>query len=174
MGLKAKEEWRPAFNQNKEELIAAMNRELDKIPGVIWNFSQPISDNMEEAVSGVKGELAIKMYGDDLKTLEAKGDQIVGVMRTVPGVEDLGLFRVLGQPNLNLTVDRSAAARFQINVADVQDAIQTAVGGNALSQVLQGEAALRLSHALSAHLSRHQRSDRKYSATFALRRNAFP
>ena len=139
VGLKPKEEWRPAFHQNKEELIAAMNRELDKIPGVIWNFSQPISDNMEEAVSGVKGELAIKMYGDDLKTLEEKGDQIVAVMRTVPGVEDLGLFRVLGQPNLNLTVDRSAAARFQINVADVQDAIQTAVGGNALTQVLQGE-----------------------------------
>ena len=139
VGLKQKEEWRPAFNQNKDELIAAMNRELDKIPGVIWNFSQPISDNMEEAVSGVKGELAIKMYGDDLKTLEEKGDQIVAVMRTVPGVEDLGLFRVLGQPNLNLTVDRSAAARFQINVADVQDAIQTAVGGNALTQVLQGE-----------------------------------
>ena len=139
VGLKPKEEWRPAFKQNKEELIAAMNRELDKIPGVIWNFSQPISDNMEEAVSGVKGELAIKMYGDDLKTLEEKGDQIVAVMRTVPGVQDLGLFRVLGQPNLNLTVDRSAAARFQINVADVQDAIQTAVGGNALTQVLQGE-----------------------------------
>src|SRR5579872_5838230 len=116
-----------------------MNRELDKIPGVIWNFSQPISDNMEEAVSGVKGELAIKMYGDDLKTLEEKGDQIVAVMRTVPGVQDLGLFRVLGQPNLNLTVDRTAAARYQINVSDVQDAIQTAVGGNALSQILQGE-----------------------------------
>ena len=139
VGLKQKEEWRPAFNQNKDELIAAMNRELDKIPGVIWNFSQPISDNMEEAVSGVKGELAIKMYGDDLKTLEEKGDQIVSVMRTVPGVQDLGLFRVLGQPNLNLTVDRIAAARFQINVADVQDAIQTAVGGNALTEVLQGE-----------------------------------
>jgi cobalt-zinc-cadmium resistance protein CzcA len=137
--LKPKEEWRPVFRQDKEELIAAMNRELVKIPGVIWNFSQPISDNMEEAVSGVKGELAIKVYGNDLKTLEEKGDQIVGVMRTVNGIQDLGLFRVLGQPNLNLTVDRKAAARFQINVADVQDAIQTAVGGNALTQVLQGE-----------------------------------
>ncbi len=94
---------------------------------------------MEEAVSGVKGELAIKVYGDDLKTLEEKGDQIVAVMRTVSGIEDLGLFRLLGQPNLNLTVDREAAARYQINVADVQDAIQTAVGGNALTQVLQGE-----------------------------------
>src|SRR6202790_337242 len=116
-----------------------MQRELDKIPGAIWNFSQPISDNMEEAVSGVKGELAIKVYGDDLKMLEEKGDQIVGVMRTVEGVQDLGLFRVLGQPNLNFAVDRRAAARYQINAADVQDAIQTAVGGNTLTQVLQGE-----------------------------------
>jgi heavy metal efflux system protein len=139
VGLKPKQEWRPAFHQVKEELIAAMDRELEKIPGVIWNFSQPISDNMEEAVSGVKGELAIKVYGDDLKTLEEKGDQIVSVMRTVNGVQDLGLFRVLGQPNLNFTVDRAAAARYQINVSDVQDAIQTAVGGNALTQVLQGE-----------------------------------
>jgi cobalt-zinc-cadmium resistance protein CzcA len=137
--LKPKEQWRPAFHQNKDDLIAAMNRELDKIPGSIWNFSQPIADNMEEAVSGVKGELAIKVYGDDLRTLEDKGEQIVSIMRTVPGIQDLGLIRVLGQPNLNFTVDRDAAARYQINSADVQDAIQTAIGGNTLTQVLQGE-----------------------------------
>jgi cobalt-zinc-cadmium resistance protein CzcA len=137
--LKPKEEWRPVFHQDKEVLIAAMSHELEKIPGVLWNFSQPISDNMEEAVSGVKGELAVKFYGDDLKTLEEKGQQIVDIMRTIKGVEDLGLFRVLGQPNLNLVIDRKAAARFQINVADVQDAVQTAIGGNAVSQVLQGE-----------------------------------
>ncbi|MGA3044238.1 MAG: efflux RND transporter permease subunit, partial [Bryobacteraceae bacterium] len=137
--LKPKERWRPVFQQDKEELIAAMNRELVEIPGVIWNFSQPISDNMEEAVSGVKGELAIKVYGDDLKTLEEMGAQIVGVMRTVNGIADLGLFRVLGQPSLNFTVNRAAAARYQINTAEVQDAIQTAVGGNTLTQVLEGE-----------------------------------
>src|SRR5579871_6757474 len=137
--LKPKELWRPIFHQEKDAVIAAMNRELVKIPGVIWNFSQPIADNMEEAVSGVKGELAIKVFGDDLKTLEEKGEQIVNVMRTVRGIQDLGLFRVIGQPNLNFVVDREQAARYQINVADVQDAIQTAVGGNALSQVLQGE-----------------------------------
>ena len=137
--LKSNDEWRPIFHRDKDALIAAMNRELDKIPGVLWNFSQPIADNMEEAVSGVKGELAIKVYGDDLRQLEDTGDRIVDVMRTVPGVEDLGLFRVLGQPNLNFTVDRDAAARYQINAADVQDAIQTAVGGNALTQVLEGE-----------------------------------
>jgi heavy metal efflux system protein len=138
--LKPKEEWRPAFHQNKDELIAAMNDELNKIPGVAWGFSQPIEDNMEEAVSGVKGELATKIYGDDLKVLEAKADQIVDVMRSVKGIEDLGVFRALGQPNINFEVDRDQAARYQINVADVQDAIQTAVGGNALTQVLQGEA----------------------------------
>jgi cobalt-zinc-cadmium resistance protein CzcA len=138
--LKPKAEWRGVFKQNKDELIGAMDRELEKMPGVIWNFSQPISDNVEEAVSGVKGELAVKIYGDDLKTLEAKGEQIVSIMSKIKGVEDLGLFRVIGQPNLNYTVNRQAAARFGINVADVQDAIQTAVGGNAVSQVLQGEA----------------------------------
>jgi cobalt-zinc-cadmium resistance protein CzcA len=140
VGLKPEKQWRPVFRKKKEELIAAMNRELAKIPGVIWNFSQPIEDNMEEAVSGVKGELATKVYGDDLKTLEAKADQIVDIMRGVKGIEDLGVLRVLGQPNLNVTVDRQQASRYQINAADVQDAIQTAVGGNALTQVLQGEA----------------------------------
>jgi cobalt-zinc-cadmium resistance protein CzcA len=137
--LLPKEKWRPVFHENKELVIEAMNRELEKIPGVIWNFSQPISDNLEEAVSGVKGALAVKIYGDDLKTLEEKGDQVVAVMRDIPGVEDLGLFRVLGQPNLDFEVDRDEAARFGINVSDVQDAIQTAVGGNALNQVLIGE-----------------------------------
>ena len=140
VGLKPKEQWRPAFHQHKDELIAGMNRELEKIPGVLWNFSQPIEDNMEEAVSGVKGELATKVYGDDLKVLEDKADEIVKVLRGVRGIEDLGVFRVLGQPNLNVTVDRRQAARYQINVTDVQNAIQTAVGGNALTQVLQGEA----------------------------------
>jgi heavy metal efflux system protein len=134
--LLPKEQWRPVFREDKERLIAAMDRELEKIPGVFWGFSQPISDNLEEAVSGVKGALAVKIYGDDLKTLEAKGDEIVNVMRGVRGIEDLGLFRVLGQPNLNFEVDRDQAARFGINVSDVQDAIQTAVGGNAVSQVL--------------------------------------
>jgi cobalt-zinc-cadmium resistance protein CzcA len=137
--LKPKEQWRPVFHKDKEQLIAAMNRRLEKIPGVIWSFSQPIADDMDEAVSGVKGELAVKIYGEDLKMLEDKGTEIVSLMRTIPGITDLGLLRVAGQPNLNVAVNREAAARFQINVADVQDAIQTAVGGNAITQVLQGE-----------------------------------
>jgi cobalt-zinc-cadmium resistance protein CzcA len=138
--LKPKEQWRPAFHENKDEVIAALNREVSKLPGVVWGFSQPIADNMEEAVSGVKGQLATKVYGDDLHVLEDKAEQITNVMRKIPGIQDLGVFRVTGQPNDNFVVDRQAAARYQINVADVQDAIQTAAGGNALTQVLQGEA----------------------------------
>jgi heavy metal efflux system protein len=113
---------------------------LEKFPGVIWNFSQPISDNMEEAVSGVKGELAVKLYGDDLRMLEKKAVEIQTQMAAVRGVQDLGIFRIIGQPNLNYVIDRDAAARWAINVADVQDALQTAVGANALTQLQQGEA----------------------------------
>jgi heavy metal efflux system protein len=138
--LKRKEDWRPVFHQNKEVLIAAIDKELQKFPGVIWNYSQPISDNMEEAVSGVKGELAVKLYGDDLRTLEQTADKIQAQMATVKGVVDLGVFRIVGQPNLNLQIDRKAAKRWGINVVDVQDAVQTAVGANALTQVQQGEA----------------------------------
>jgi cobalt-zinc-cadmium resistance protein CzcA len=142
--LKPKDKWRPVFHENKDELIAAMDHQLEKTPGAVWNFSQPISDNVEEAVSGVKGELAVKLYGTDLKTLEQKGDDIVSVMSSIPGVADLGLFHVIGQPNLTYTVDRAAADRYGINVADVQAAIEGAVGGTnngvPTTQVLDGEA----------------------------------
>ncbi len=138
--LKRKEDWRPVFHRNKEELIAAIDKELSKFPGVIWNYSQPISDNMEEAVSGVKGELAVKLYGDNLRTLEHNAEEIQAQMAGVKGIEDLGIFRIVGQPNLNYAVDRDAAARWGINVADIQDAIQTAVGANAVTQLQQGEA----------------------------------
>jgi cobalt-zinc-cadmium resistance protein CzcA len=138
--LKPKDQWRPIFHEDKERLIASMDHELSQFPGVIWNYSQPISDNMEEAVSGVKGELAVKLYGSDLRELERVAEQIRAQMSTVAGIEDLGIFRVIGQPNLNLQIDREAAARFGINVNDIQDAIQTAVGSSALTQVQQGEA----------------------------------
>jgi len=137
--LKPRKEWRPQFHGRKDELISALDEEVEKIPGVIWGFSQPISDNVEEAVSGVKGELAVKIIGPDLKQLEARADAIMAVMSGVRGIQDLGIFRVLGQPNVNLTVDRVKADRFGINVADVQDAIETAVGGKAVSQILKGE-----------------------------------
>jgi len=138
--LKPKDQWRSVFHQSKEELIAAMDRELEKYPGAFWNFSQPIEDNVDETMTGTKGGLCAKLYGPELDVLEEKGDEIKDVMGKVPGVMDLGIQRDTGQPNIDLTVDRLAAARFGINVADIQDAIQTAVGGNPVSQVLQGEA----------------------------------
>ena len=140
VGLKPKEQWRPVFHEDKDNLIASMNSELEKkIPGVVWGFSQPIEDNMEEAVSGVKGELATKVYGSDLHVLEDEADKVAAIMSHVRGIKDLGVLNVTGQPDLDYVVDRQAAARYQINVADIQDAIQTAVGGTALTQVLRGE-----------------------------------
>jgi cobalt-zinc-cadmium resistance protein CzcA len=142
--LKPKDQWRPVFHQNKDALIAAMNRELTKYPGAFWNFSQPIEDNVDETLTGTKGGLAAKLFGPDLDVLEEKGEQIKNVMAQIPGIKDLGLQRDTGQPNLDLTVDRDAAARFGINVADIQDAVQTAVGGFPVSQILQGEAVYNL------------------------------
>jgi heavy metal efflux system protein len=140
VGLEAEKEWRPIFHRNKDNLIAAMNYQLHKrFPTVIWGFSQPIEDNMEEAVSGVKGELATKVYGSDLHTLENLADQIDSIMSQVRGIADLGVFQVTGQPDLDIQVDRRKAARWGINVADVQDAVETAVGGTPLTQVLRGE-----------------------------------
>ncbi len=137
--LKPHEEWRPIFHKNKEELIAAMNRAVQKYPGAIWNFSQPIEDNVGETMTGTKGSLALKIFGDDLKLLEQKGEEVTNVMAAIPGMHDVKLLRDFGQPNLDLTIDRKQAARFGINVTDIQDATQTAIGGNAVSQVLIGE-----------------------------------
>ena len=136
--LKPKAQWRPVFQEDKEELIAAMNREVSKLPGVAWNFSQPIEDNVGETVTGTKGQLALKIFGNDLRTLDQKGEEIIAVMQRIPGIRDVKLYRVIGQPNLNFTIDRQQAARFGINVTDIQDAMETAVGGKAVSTVLQG------------------------------------
>ena len=137
--LKPKEQWRSVFQRNKEELIRAMDREVTKMPGVIWNYSQPIADNMEEAVSGVKGELAIKIFGTDLDSWRSKGDEIIRVMGTIKGRTRSGFVSRRRTAESERTVDRAKASRFGLNVSDVQDAVQTAVGGNAVSQVLQGE-----------------------------------
>jgi len=137
--LKPHDQWRPVFHKNKENLIAAMNRAVQKYPGAIWNFSQPIEDNVGETLTGTKGAAALKIFGDDLRLLEQKGEEVTAVMSAIPGMHDVKLLRDFGQPNLDLTIDRRQAARFGINVADIQDAVQTAVGGNAVTQVLIGE-----------------------------------
>ena len=134
--LKPKAEWRPIFRENKEELIAAMDRAISKLPGAIWNFSQPIEDNVGETLTGTKGQLALKVFGNDLRTIEEKGDEISDIMQKVPGITDVKLYRDTGQPNLNFTINRQQAARFGINVTDIQDVVETAVGGKAVSEVL--------------------------------------
>jgi len=134
--LKPKKDWRPVFRESKEGLIAAMEREVSKLPGAAWNFSQPIEDNVGETVTGTKGQLALKIYGDDLRILEEKGEETIAIMQRIPGIKDVKLYRDIGQPNLNFTIDRRVAARFGINVADVQDAIETAAGGKAVSTML--------------------------------------
>jgi cobalt-zinc-cadmium resistance protein CzcA len=134
--LKPKAQWRPVFREDKDELIAAMNREISKLPGAAWNFSQPIEDNVGETVTGTKGQLALKIFGNDLRTLEDKGEEVIALMQRVPGITDVKLYRDIGQPNLNFTINRQQAARFGVNVSDIQDVIETAVGGKAVSTVL--------------------------------------
>jgi heavy metal efflux system protein len=134
--LKPKSEWRSVFHENKERLIAAMDREISKVPGATWNFSQPIEDNVGETLTGTKGQLALKVFGNDLTIIEEKGDEIADLMQRVPGITDVKLYRDTGQPNLNFTIDRQKAARFGINVTDIQDVVETAVGGKAVSEVL--------------------------------------
>jgi len=135
--LKPQSEWRAGLD--KDGLIEEIEQKLRQIPGVIFNFSQVIQDNVEEAMSGVKGENSIKLFGRDLKVLEEKAVEIEHVMRQVRGVKDLGIFRLVGQPNLLIQVDREASARYGLQVADVNAVVQAAVGGQAVTQVFEGE-----------------------------------
>ena len=135
--LKPYEQWN-GF-RSKDDLIKKMNADLSQIPGVNFNFSQNIEDNVEEAVTGVKGELAVKLFGDDLDVLEKKATEIQGVMAGVPGVVDLTTFTETGEPQVQVVVNRDKIARYGINIQDVQDVIGTAIGGNAVTQVLEGE-----------------------------------
>jgi cobalt-zinc-cadmium resistance protein CzcA len=135
--LKPEKDWRPKLT--KDALIEEIDGKLKGIPGITFNFSQVIQDNVEEAMSGVKGENSIKVFGPDLKTMEAKALEIEQVMQQIKGVKDLGIFRLLGQPNLLIKVDREAAARYGLRVADVNAVVQAAVGGQAVTQVYEGE-----------------------------------
>ena len=138
VNLKPKKEWRPEL-ATKHQLIEEIEQRLAKIPGVTFNFSQVIQDNVQEAMSGVKGENAIKLFGSDLKTLEQKAVEIEAVMKQVRGVKDLGIFRLMGQPNLLIRVDRDACARYGLLVGDVNAVVQAAIGGQAVTQVFEGE-----------------------------------
>ncbi len=124
---------------DRQAVIKHLQEYFDGIPGIDVNFSQYIQDNVDEALSGVKGENSVKLFGSDLHVLEARADQIRNVLERIPGIADVGVFKVLGQPTLNVTVDRVAAERFGLNVADIENVVLNAVGGNAQSQVLEGE-----------------------------------
>ncbi|HEV2522935.1 MAG TPA: CusA/CzcA family heavy metal efflux RND transporter [Candidatus Acidoferrales bacterium] len=131
--------WRETSIRNKQELTEALQKQLAAFPGVIFNFTQPAEDAVDEALTGLKSALAVKIYGPDLKVLEDKALQIKRILEQVPGFSELTVVRELGQPSLLINVDREKIARYGINVADVETVIQTAVGGQAATQVIQGE-----------------------------------
>jgi cobalt-zinc-cadmium resistance protein CzcA len=137
VALKPPGEWRAGLT--KDKLINEMNHRLSRIPGLDLNFSQNIQDNVEEAMSGVKGENSLKLFGDDFDTLSHLANQISDVMQSVRGVTDVGVFRVGGQPSLLIRIDRAKAARYGLAAADINATIQAAVGGAALTQVIEGD-----------------------------------
>ncbi|MFN6089751.1 MAG: efflux RND transporter permease subunit [Cyclobacteriaceae bacterium] len=136
--LYQKDDWERKIS--KESLIAEMQAEFAaNFPGVVFGFSQPISDNVQEAVSGVKGEMAIKIFGDNLGKIEKIADSVRAIMETVPGVQDLGIFKSLGQPELRIELDRSKMARYGASVAEANNIVEMAVGGKKVSTLYEGE-----------------------------------
>ena len=132
--------WKSKRHRTKDELVESMQQALDQaVVGVDWNFSQSIRDNVMETLSGVKGENSLKIFGPDLQTLEEKASEAAGVLRTVPGIESVGVFSIMGQTNLEFSIDREKCAKWNVSIADVQDALATAVGGKAFSQMVEGE-----------------------------------
>ena len=129
--LYPEDEWKPHIS--KDELVDSMNRRLSVIPGVDLNFSQPISDNIEEAVSGVKGSICVKVFGDSLDYMESKVQQVYGILKTVRGIEDLGVIRNIGQPELDIDLDQQRMALYGVATADANAVIEMAIGGKAAS-----------------------------------------
>jgi cobalt-zinc-cadmium resistance protein CzcA len=147
--LKPYDEWKNGLT--KDKLTAILQKEFaDELPGVNFNFSQYIQDNVEEAISGVKGANSVKIMGPNLEVLEKLADQVQDQMKDVKGVADLGIFRVLGQPNLNIKVDREKAARYGLNTGDVNTVIQAALGGTVATTVLEGDRQFNLTVRLGA------------------------
>jgi cobalt-zinc-cadmium resistance protein CzcA len=134
--LYPQEEWKPAIS--KEELIDTMNKALSIIPGVDYNFSQPIMDNVEEAVSGVKGSICVKIYGDSLNYMEYQSDRVYRILKTVTGIEDLGVIRNIGQPELDIDLDQGKMALYGVSTADANAVIEMAIGGKAVTQLYEG------------------------------------
>jgi len=143
VGLKPYGEWNGAY-RNKKALIDAIDRKLSAFPGVNFNYTQPAQDAVDEAETGLKSSLDVKLFGTDLSVLEARGKAIKRVLDAVPGITHVTLVQELGQPSLTIDVDRAKIARYGINVADVNGLIEAAVGGAAATQVVQGERTFNL------------------------------
>lgn len=146
--LRPMEQWRPGLTRRMIE--AELAAKFAEFPGIEFSFSQLIRDNIDEALSGIKGSNSVKLFGSDLHTLEEVGGRVVTALESVNGVQNVGLFDILGQPNLEIRVDRGACARYGINVDDVNDVVKVAIGGKAFSQMVEGEKlydiVLRLPH----------------------------
>ena len=138
VALRPYDEWH-RFDHSKKELIAAIDEKLRAFPGINFNYTQPAQDAVDEAETGLKSSLDVKLFGSDLTVLEARGREIKRVLDGVPGITHVTLVEELGQPSLTITVDRNRIARYGINVADVNGLIEAAVGGSAATQVVQGE-----------------------------------
>jgi cobalt-zinc-cadmium resistance protein CzcA len=129
-------EWKPKIT--KEELIEQMNKKLSVIPGVDYNFSQPITDNIEEAVSGVKGSICVKIFGDSLDYMENKSNEVCNVLKTVRGISDLGVIRNIGQPELDIDLNQQKMALYGVSTADANAVIEMAIGGKAATMLYEG------------------------------------
>ena len=130
---------------NKARLVKALEEQLNKIPGLEYNFSQYIQDNVNEALSGVKGENSVKLYGNDLAVLDDKANEILKQLKLVDGLVDEGIFKELGQPTLNIQIDRDKCARYGVNVSDIQNVVTYAIGGSPVTNILENEKTFGLS-----------------------------
>jgi len=137
--LKPKDEWESKY-VTKQDLVNNMNREVSaEMPGLLYNWSQYIKDNMDEAIAGVKGELGIKIYGRDLDILTSLGTQVKKIVEKVPGMVDVANDQLLGQPQLLITIDRKKAARYSIQSQDILDIVETSIGGKDITELIEGE-----------------------------------
>jgi len=138
VGLKPYADWTGSY-RTKSKLIEAINTKLQQFPGIIFNYTQPAEDAVDEAESGLKSALAVKVFGSDLDTLEQKGKAIKKILEQVRGIKDVTLVKELGQPSLDIKINRAMIARYGVNVSDINALITTAIGGDVATQVQQGE-----------------------------------
>jgi cobalt-zinc-cadmium resistance protein CzcA len=135
--LKNKKQWPSGVTE--EELIDQMDQQLRKLPGIVFNYSQPIRDNVDEAVAGVNASMAVKIFGSDFETLDHKADEVLKVLKDVKGVDDLGVLRNLGQPEFRIELDQQKMALYGVATADANSVIEMAIGGKAATQLYEGE-----------------------------------